>query len=230
LHLKNLKKIGFVKFDSIENGNFKYQYTGKEGEPQTVKKYRTLTKNVFDYMKKVQSAVCKNIVHGVGYEHWNITKILAGLERQGFLEKVGPFPKKDIHSRVEITDLGIRFLEEYVTVFEDALSDGNSLQLLENKAWQFFEDRSRAGEYLSKGIENYWKVSPRVNARPIEETNSRIIAYLEKNPGARSKDIKDNIGLSLTNTYVSPLLRAGILEKRHVNGEKRTNIGYFVKR
>lgn len=233
-HLESLKKIDFVEYSSVpgaheRKGVIKYRHTGKQGEPKPVRGRIKLPRKVLELMTQLETANCYVVADRLGHSPSNCSSTLSVLERQGFLERIGFFEGRRIKSRAEIKDRGRKFVDEYIEFVEAALTDDSMLDLLAENAQRFLRDSEIAGNYLVNGIKNYWKFSPWGNAKPKEETNLRIIDYVQRNPGARPRDIGRDLGLTSPTTYLTPLIKAGKLEKRKIDEQNKAAVGYFVK-
>jgi len=233
-HLKSLKKIGFIAYDPIPEfhemkGRLSYyKYSGKKGTPETVRHMRDVTLKALKAMKKLKTGSYLDVANEIDYRSPNISGILAGLERQGFLESIVNFKVGTSLPEVEITDDGRKFVDKYLAIVEDALSDNASLSELQNKAGIFLASETYK-ECLINGINNHWKVSPHGNSRPVQETNEMIISYFRKKPGARPKEMRKDLNIeNLGSYYLKPLVKAGILEKKKIDKNNKTAVGYFV--
>jgi len=223
-HLRNLSQIGFVKFDSVgakSKGFSKYTLVeGKNPENvETVGKgthscFVTLTRKVAQEMSKGRefdrNSLSKIIEHK---DTSDVSSVLSGLERQGFVRRTSPYQTNVVMSEARILESGERFLEEVIYPVKEHLSDSSVLET------DFGE---RDSEYVSKGIDIYRKISPHINKMPSSERIQQIMDYLLRNPGATSKEIAD----SLNFTFHSATSYLGKMDLR--TEKKENEFRYFL--
>jgi len=191
-HLISLSKIGFIYWDSIgakSKGFSKYILVeGKNPKDvETVGERIILTKKIAQEMSKGQEFDCNSLSEIIGHKSVNnVSVILAGLERQGFLRRATPFHAGYNLSNARILEPGERFLEEVLYPVKEHLSDSSVLET------DFGE---RDSKYVARGIDIYKKVSPRINQRSFSERIQQVKSYLLKNPGSTVKEITNFIGL-----------------------------------
>lgn len=234
-HLKSLREIGFINYDSIKEphelkGDFKYEYVeqAEKVKPKTVAGLRDLTNRVLEEIKNGKADFNK-VSERLRYPHPNhVSVILSGLERQGFVKSDTDFKFGKKLSRATITRRGGKFVDEHVATFENALSDGAVLTKLKREAEIFLDDTEMKKEILTRAIENYWAVSSNRNSTPSGITNSKIVDFLERHPGARTVEIEKSLGLSKGTDYLTPLVETGVLKKRRIDKNNKNAIGYFI--
>ena len=217
-HLLRLKNIGFVDYDSVsgeESGWSKYEWIkGKNLENiKPVCKLPTLTKKVANKMKELRISDCNELAKILDYKHpEDISKILSGLEKQGFVKKVKfkgkEFKAGEKKSEVSITEKGRKFVSEFLEPVYLALEDDfdGIYQEIE-----IFDDPSLTSYYISRGFSLYKNVCPGYKRKSKEENESRILQIL-KNQKLRKKEIDEAFGKDVA-IYLKELVESGEIKK-----------------
>jgi len=221
MHIEALGKIGLVSFDSVgakQKGKCMYRWIdGKDAENvETVVNYKTLTKDVALKLAKLEESDYNEIAKSLNYGHpKNVSHILSGLEKQGFVERV-LWKGKNLKSKVKILEGGREFLKKFVYPIKEILG-GNRL-LIDREIDEIREI------YTARGIDLYRAVSPQINRKSPEERIEQVKRCLRENPGMTSKEICEVIGISKG--------QAG-LYLRKIEGKRREKEGqevrYFLK-
>ncbi|MEK6935018.1 MAG: hypothetical protein AABW46_04015 [Nanoarchaeota archaeon] len=217
-HLKSLKKIGFIQYDSVgelskgSKGIFIYQWLeGKKvTEVVAVDKKPILTRKVAEKLKELKESDRNQLAGLLEYNRWNVSTILSGLERQGIV-KSKKWKGGELLSEASLLDKGKRFVDDHLEKVKDALSEGPALEEMHSLLEQLINDPDKLSEYSRIAIEEYKKVSPAINKKPLEETNEKILDFVRKNPGVRPVEIKTILSLPYHN--LSSLVKSGELRK-----------------
>ena len=152
-----------------------------------------------------------------------VSHILPHLVREGFARRVSEFTNEK-KSKIRLLESGKQFLNEWVEPVKDALQDGESLIEMQRLYEDLINDEQRFADVLRTGIKLYTEISPGINRKLREETNKKIIECLINNPGIRPKQICEKLDLSHAPSYLTPLIKLGILTKKKEKSATR----YFV--
>ncbi len=230
-----LKRGGFLDYDSIgASGTLRYDFvSNKLGEVKSVKRLKTLTQQVYEFMKKKGFGDAQVVSKELDYTHSSvISAVLVGLEEQGFVKYVGKWTREHdnigrINSEVGISDKGLKFIDNFIVPVENALSSDEGLAGLNEISDFCMGDRELRREYLTQGINLYCSVSPTMNAVSLAETDSKIIVCLSKNPGQRLKELCTGVGMrpGILCNHLTRLVKSGELKK----DGKHPVIRYFVR-
>jgi len=226
-HLLRLKNIGFVNYDSIsgeESGWSKYEWI-KGKNPENIKpvcKLPTLTKRVANKMKELEISDCHELAEVLDYKHpGDISRILSGLEKQGFLKKVKfkgrKFKVGKKESEASITEKGKEFVYEFLEPVSQALGDDFDGI---NKEIEIFDDPFTTSDYISRGFSLYEEVCPAYKRKSKEDNESRILQIL-KNQKLRKKEIDEALGKNVA-IYLRELIERGEIKK-----EREGNAVYY---
>ena len=218
-HLLRLKNIGFVNYDSVsgeESGWSKYEWIkGKNLENiKPVCKLPTLTKKVANKMKKLEISDCNELAEVLDYKHpEDISKILSGLEKQGFVKKVKfkgrEFKFGEKQSEASITEKGRKFVYEFLELVCQALGEDDFDGIYQEI--EIFDDPSITSDYISRGFSLYKEVCPAYKRKSKEDNESRILQIL-KNQKLRRKEINEALGKDVT-IYLRELIKRGEIKK-----------------
>lgn len=219
-HIKTLKELGFVNFESCGEliGEKDFSYVWVEGkDPSEVKKVRSyinLAKITAKKLKELGRADHNTLANVLKYKHTrNISTILSGLEEQGFVIREGKWKSGSVLSEVSITDKGKKFVDDYLYWVMDALNDGSKLEDMNFLLERLFSNSDKLREYSRKAVNLYKDLSPYISKKSLEETHENIIEYLRQNPGKRPEEIKKALSFSSQSHYLTPLLKSGRLMK-----------------
>ena len=218
-HLKALKKISFVSYESCGeisgHGEFLYIWFADRDFSQLapVRRYSNLTYVVAEKLKELGKANSYLISRGLNYKYPNIISIiLSGLEKQGFAKRVKKWKPRENLSEASLTMEGKSFLEGYVNKVREALEDGKKLSTMTKFLGRLIEDESTLREYTKKGIALYKGVSKHINFTPFSKASKKIMSYLKQNPGERPNRILT--ALSISGIWcLSTLVKAGRLRR-----------------
>ena len=218
-HLLRLKNIGFVNYDSVsgeESGWSKYEWIkGKNLENiKPVCKLPTLTKKVANKMKKLEISDCNELAEVLDYKHpEDISKILSGLEKQGFVKKVKfkgrEFKFGEKQSEASITEKGRKFVYEFLELVCQALGEDDFDGIYQEI--EIFDDPSITSDYISRGFSLYKEVCPVYKRKSKKDNESRILQIL-KNQKLRRKEINEALGKDVT-IYLRELIKRGEIKK-----------------
>jgi DNA-binding MarR family transcriptional regulator len=238
-HFKALSLAGFLRYASSgETTNNKgcsvYEWAGVEDrELKTVRTHVNLTSQVAKKLKELEKADRRTLGELLHYGHpSNISTILRGLEKQGFVRHVGKTGltgNRATYSEASLLDSGRKFCDEYIKPVEEFLQDKSVPEI--NAALQrMHEDKKWRQEVLSYGIERYTALSHYVNRKSLETHFEEIMDYVVKHPGSRPKDILSACKLKELGSYLTPLVKSGKLRKeKGKEGEGRVVRYYIVE-
>ncbi len=227
LHLKRLKDVGFVSYDSVEvekKGWARYRWVS--GTPDDVKgiaNYPSLTKKIARYLYEYKEADYAEISKILGCSASNASTVLAGLERQGVISSRWVGGKR--LSEAAILEAGKEFVKEYVEKIEDALSDGPELESMERLYEELKADKVKLRSYVHEGIELYKRVSPYQKIKPKWEKIRDVIEFVrqfEDHRGPRTRDIVNQLNVSAR--QLKEIVGMGYLLKEKEGRETRYRI------
>lgn len=212
--LETLSGIGFVEFESIfseERGWAKYEYAEKEGEPETVREYSSLTQRVYKEMKELKVSDYREVAEELNYPYLShISKVLSGLEEQGFLRREAKFELHEKLSEGNIKSKGEKFVEDFLYPLEEGLESDDMSGVRETVDPLVNSDRWK--RYVRKGLELYGKISPRYKSKSKERRREQILSLLEKEGKLRPKEINEKIGVNIAN-YLGELREEEVVER-----------------
>ncbi|MBI2667606.1 ArsR family transcriptional regulator [Candidatus Woesearchaeota archaeon] len=221
LALNTFNKIGFVNFDSFGEtfgkGRFKYIWIEDKDYNKLVPLYRysKLTYKIAEKLKELGKSDCHELSISLGNIHINmISSILSHLEKHGFTRREDiRWKAGKVLSKIALLDKGKKFLDNYIYLIKDVLNDGIRLKEMNSLHEKLVLDVDRLRKYSIKAVNNYKRISPHVNQKPVEETQEKIIKYLKINPGKRACEIKKDISLKNLHSYLTPLFNLGKVTK-----------------
>jgi len=220
-HIKNLSKISFISFDSIgakQKGKCRYRWVeGKDvAGVKTVVSQKTLTKNVSSKLIELGKSDRNEIAESLDYDHLShVSKVLCGLEEQGFVERVS-WKGSRWQSKIEILEDGRKFLEGFVSPVKEILEDSRLLSDEEI-------DEIRR-EYTDKGIKLYRSISPYINKKSSEQRIEQVRTLVRENPGITSRNICKIIGLA------KGMISSYLKQIKEIRKEKEGHeVRYFLK-
>ncbi len=226
VHLKALRKLGFVEFDSVsleERGWAVYRWgEGRPENVETVKGCVAITHDVADWLFKNKEGDCHQIADDlkkrVEYRNWkesglisNVSNILAGLKEQGFATAYYQGGKELSHAKL-VRDNRC-FVEEFTRKVRDALQDGTELEAMRRIHQQYQDDPDRFRLDATRRLQIYVEISPGINARSPQEWTERILAYVASKGEVRARAIKRDVASTATN-YLSVMADQGFLNQR----------------
>ncbi len=216
-HLISLKKIDFVEYESVsceEKGWAKY--TWKQGSPEDIKpvvNLPTLTKKVSKVLYESGKPLDYNkIVEKLNYSYpENISKILSGLEKQGFCERI-KFKGGEKLSEANITEKGMRFVQEFLEPVYCALEDDNLLEDVGSVLEKYENDFVLRINHFTRANLLYKEVCPAFKKEPREFIKTDILDFLEEKGKLRTKEINALVGKQIA-LHLKELLEEGKVEK-----------------
>ncbi len=223
-HLKTLKELGFVEFDSVgseQRGWAVYKWSGDKPEDvKTVGGRPTLTRAVAQHLFKNGEADRNQIAADLktgeyrdctnAYLRADISRILVGLKRQGVASS--GFHGND-KSHVKLLKDKTEFVDEFTRKVNGALRDGPELQEMErlNQLYQNDPDRLKTDATRRLGI--YVSVSPQINCRSAEEWLKDVLLYISSRGEVRPRDIASGVGKGARN-YLPSMVNGDLLIKK----------------
>lgn len=229
-HLLRLKSIGFIEYSSTnpeEMGYVKYEWI-KEKNPEDVDRVKKvlgleLTKKIAHKMQQIGIADSEKLAEKLDYiKTENISRILSGLERQGFIKKLTEFKPYEKLSEASITKEGKEFVQEFLKPIHNALETDDFDAI--NKEIRIFDDRSITCNYARKAFRLYERVCPRYKSENKEDIKYKIKQLLGKGR-LRKKEIDKKIGKN-TSPYLSELSKEEII----TNEKEGSASYYFLKK
>ncbi|MEK6953132.1 MAG: hypothetical protein AABX29_09035 [Nanoarchaeota archaeon] len=226
--LQDLKKIGFVDYDSIgetQKGKSVIVYRwidGKNPDDVTpVNQLPTLTKKAARLLRDrgtITSLKAKEVLNALIS---SISGIYSALVNQGFAIREMDFHGHNVQSNVRLKERAKLFLD-FESRVEEILSDRISESEVENIYLNFI-GRLDFEEVIRQAVDIYKRVSPRINYHTQEETIDNVMCFLMGNPGARHHEVKRKLGYR-SDKVLSSLVKSGTLRKEKVGKEAR----YYV--
>jgi len=237
LHIEELKKCGFVDFESIsseETGWRKYAWV--KGKPEDVKKYKTqpsLTRRVADELYRHKESDCDELSKALKYsDKATIGGVLAHLEKEGFAKCLSRFELCVKLSEANLTDSGRHFHEDFVKILSDAFNpEKRALDYMRNIYDAYMKDREMLIEHATNGTSMYRGVSHHKDSTCFDDRCKEVYEAIRTSGGMRPKDIDKEMG-TITQLYLSALLESGKIykEKRgHATFYRATATDTFVK-
>jgi len=229
-HLDRLHKAGLVNLATVGAGTGWAKYRWIEGKdpnkapPYIVGNvaYQTRSRRVANELARRNTANVHEIASALGYRSpHNLIQVLSRFVDYGYAERVCFIGGKK-QSDVELTDKG-KAIVAFVHTLEDALSDGPALQSLTQSVAEL------TPALAQRAAELYFAASSRTKARPAEEWNRRIVAFTKEyqqahGKGPRPIDMARSLNHRSINTYLRPMLNAGILAKEFNGKEVRYRV------
>lgn len=174
-NLLALKEKGLVNYTSLspeESGWSKYEWIPYKN-PQDVlgiESQPNLTREIAYKMNEIKISDRNELAKVFKKRtRQNISQILTGLERQGFIRSIGE------KSNATITEKGneLKFIREaFQSLKKDDLSEIN-------KEIEIFNDNSVASSFIIKALKHYADVSRHSKVMPREDNKNAILSLLE---------------------------------------------------
>lgn len=141
-HLVNLRKIGFIDFQSIgknrdpERRSGFYEFVHSDAPLPSIERTRTtLIEDVYNVLRTLKEAdyikVCEFLKIERSKE--NVSRILKRLEREGHARKIGKWKVHEYFSKVKLLDEGARFVNSFIESIRESLSNERNLEELSNE-------------------------------------------------------------------------------------------------
>ncbi len=221
-HLSALKEIDFVEYEYLsleESGWSKYEWI--KGEPEEVKPVSTiptLTKKVSEFLYESDKPLdYKEVTKELDYKYPSvISKILSGIEKQGFCKRVkfNKFlPKRgEKLSEANITELGMKFVQEFLEPVYNTLEDDNILEDMRSVLEEYENDAMLSINHFTRANLLYKEVCPSFKRKLKEFIKTDILDFLEEKGKLRKKEInalvRKNVG-----KHLKELLEESKIEK-----------------
>lgn len=222
-HLKSLKEMNFVDFDSVnleEKGWFVNEWVvGKPDDVKPVSKMGILTKKVAEYLYGKRYGDCNEIAdyisQGERYKDLEIKDlvseigtVLSGLRKQGFT-------KAKYIGRIELSHVWViperrDFISEFSRKLREAIQDGNELKAMKELFEGYLNEPAKFVQDATHGIELYIPVSSGINKKSSEIWKKEIYDYILQKGEVRPKDI---ILCKNPGVYLSEMIKDGVLVK-----------------
>ncbi len=201
-HLLSLKKIGFVDYESVsmeEKGFSKYLWIkGKPKQVKAVTRSPILNRKVLEILYKSEKPLNRGkIAEELNYPDLSyISRILSGLEEQGFCKRV-KFKGREKYSEANITEKGMESVQNFLDPVYNASEDYSLLKEMEKTLEEYENDNSLKINYFTKATKLYAKVCPAFKREPKKVIKTNILDILEEG-SKRAKEINALIGKRCT--------------------------------